>query len=537
MTTNRFALIILTLSLFIVGCSGPNYLKSPELQEFHPLTIIYPRSVTSDTLFVPADSVIFAEAPDSLFLLGHVVDPKGNLFVNGRKISIHKDGGWLAWVKNSEVRPIPEGSEYGAGDYSTVTIRYEWGRNKKKGAWRHYKRTIYFVNQEEVGPLPDEFAEREANETVLVVSPLARIRVGWPGAYDMFPSLETKLTVIGEVGIERPFWKVDLGSGKIGWIEKHYVEITDEEIETELPVIYSVKSRVEGRNTILRIPIGTKLPYRIEQIDDTKIEMLIYGAVSWTDQIIQPAESKVVSEARWSQVDNTTFKLTVHIKDGWFWGWNADFDDYSDLIWTIRQAPDIKENPFEGLTIVVDPGHGGANYSAIGPTGMMEKTANLLLSQNVVKSLEKTGARVIVTRRDDSYVSLSGRVEMAIEEKADILISLHYNALPQGTNPGLHHGSSTHYYQMHSKPLADALYSEMCRFLKWDGNKVRYQDLAMVRPTNFPAVLIETAFMMHPEEEALAKKKRFRKKAAQGITFGIREYLLEMARKQGKVFE
>ncbi|HEX2062378.1 MAG TPA: N-acetylmuramoyl-L-alanine amidase, partial [Thermoanaerobaculia bacterium] len=80
-------------------------------------------------------------------------------------------------------------------------------------------------------------------------------------------------------------------------------------------------------------------------------------------------------------------------------------------------------------TIVIDPGHGGREVGAVGPNGLMEKDVTLAISRKLAASLAaKLGARVILTRDDDSVVSLDQRTALANQYKADLFLSVHMNA-------------------------------------------------------------------------------------------------------------
>jgi N-acetylmuramoyl-L-alanine amidase len=81
-------------------------------------------------------------------------------------------------------------------------------------------------------------------------------------------------------------------------------------------------------------------------------------------------------------------------------------------------------------TIVVDPGHGGKDPGAIGPTGVQEKDVVLAISLELRKMLEKAGLTVYMTREKDVFVPLIDRTKFANEKKADLFVSVHANAIP-----------------------------------------------------------------------------------------------------------
>jgi len=79
--------------------------------------------------------------------------------------------------------------------------------------------------------------------------------------------------------------------------------------------------------------------------------------------------------------------------------------------------------------VVVDPGHGGKDPGAIGPTGVMEKTVVLGVGLELRTMLEKAGFKVFMTRDKDVFIPLGDRTKFANDKKADIFVSIHANAI------------------------------------------------------------------------------------------------------------
>lgn len=82
--------------------------------------------------------------------------------------------------------------------------------------------------------------------------------------------------------------------------------------------------------------------------------------------------------------------------------------------------------------VAVDPGHGGRDPGAIGAGGVKEKDVNLAVALLLERELSRRGVRVVMTRRDDRYLSLAERRDVANAARADLFVSLHCNALPPG---------------------------------------------------------------------------------------------------------
>ena len=126
----------------------------------------------------------------------------------------------------------------------------------------------------------------------------------------------------------------------------------------------------------------------------------------------------------------------------------------------------------EGKTIVIDPGHGGNDSGAIGPSGVMEKTVTLRVALELRKMLEDEGATVVMTREVDVEVApkgrhatdieeLKSRCDVANETEADIFISIHADSF---TNPAAR-GTTCYYFGQGSEDsfkLADCIRKALC---------------------------------------------------------------------------
>ena len=189
----------------------------------------------------------------------------------------------------------------------------------------------------------------------------------------------------------------------------------------------------------------------------------------------------------------------------------------------------------KGKVIAIDPGHGGNDAGAIGPTGVMEKTVTLNVALELEKLLKAEGATVIMTRRTDKTVSPNGAKASAIEElqarcdvanaaKADIFISIHADSF---TNPTAR-GTTGYYYGETEGPksikLADCIRKALCDQIKTPSRGTKPCNFYVVRNTDMAATLIELAFISNPEEEDLLSSAEGVLKCAQGIFDGIEDF-------------
>ena len=187
-----------------------------------------------------------------------------------------------------------------------------------------------------------------------------------------------------------------------------------------------------------------------------------------------------------------------------------------------------------GKTIVIDPGHGGNDSGAIGPTGVMEKTVTLKVALELRRLLEAEGATVVMTRESDTTVSEKGAAASDIEELgarcavanrigADIFISIHADSF---TRPEAR-GTTGYYYSRGSgrgQRLADCIRRNLVEQLGTPSRGTQPCNFYVVRHTDMPATLIELGFISNREEEQLLNSSEGVQRAAQGILDGIEDY-------------
>ena len=107
------------------------------------------------------------------------------------------------------------------------------------------------------------------------------------------------------------------------------------------------------------------------------------------------------------------------------------------------------DDPLVGRTICIDPGHGGTAETdsyRVGPTGEREEWINLRVALMLRDILERRGARVLITRTEDVAVELQDRATLAVENGADVFLSIHHNATadPQANFPVIYyHGNAS----------------------------------------------------------------------------------------------
>jgi N-acetylmuramoyl-L-alanine amidase len=222
--------------------------------------------------------------------------------------------------------------------------------------------------------------------------------------------------------------------------------------------------------------------------------------------------------------------------------------------------------PGPGLTIVVDPGHGGTETGAIGPGGLQEKEVTLQIAKRLASALPRgLSCRVVLTRDSDSVLSLDDRTSVANHEKADLFLSVHANS---SRMPGAH-GSETYYLSLEasdklaseianqenqpgpegagvssgrrdldfilwdmaqsahlkeSSELAEAIQTELNALSGTQNRGIKQAPFRVLVGATMPAVLVETAFISNPEEEKRLASATFQQSVADAVAKAVSHF-------------
>ena len=274
------------------------------------------------------------------------------------------------------------------------------------------------------------------------------------------------------------------------------------------------------------IPMGERPAFLVEP-DGRTMVLTLYGVQMNPE--ISPifGNDTLIRRISWDQVGSDRTRVTFTLSQRAY-GWLSLWDESRRaLVLRISRAPVVYAGmPLTGLTIAVDPGHPPAG--ATGPTGLYEGDAVLPVGTLLVELLRARGANAVLTRETLAPVGLTERAVASRRMNAHAFVSVHLNALPDGVNPFTANGTSTLFYHQSSEALARPVQRAlMARFGLRDLG-VHYQNLAVARPSWFPAVLTEGLFVMMPEQEAAMRNPAFLRRYAEAIVEGLEQYFLEL---------
>ncbi|WP_291350663.1 N-acetylmuramoyl-L-alanine amidase [Desulfosporosinus sp.] len=199
----------------------------------------------------------------------------------------------------------------------------------------------------------------------------------------------------------------------------------------------------------------------------------------------------------------------------------------------INPFQEIPANALAGKTIMLDPGHGGPDKGASGPNKTHEKNNNLAIALALEDTLKQAGATVLLTRDKDispcdnysEIEDLQARVTIANKSKADLFISIHNDAnlkpTIQGTSTYYSEDNPKNYASLH---LANSIQSAVIDTVKTNNRGLKQASFYVLRNTTMPSILLETAFISNPYEEARLQNPTFQKNVASAILLGIYNY-------------
>lgn len=218
------------------------------------------------------------------------------------------------------------------------------------------------------------------------------------------------------------------------------------------------------------------------------------------------------------------------------------------------------------ITIVLDPGHGGRDPGAIGPTGLAEKTAVLAIAKELRTLLrqELPQHRVLMTREDDTFVALGQRARLANKHQAQLFISIHANSSTNREANGietwyLNFAASARAKRIAAREnrmsraqlsalekilrdmqetdrinqasvLAQAVHTTLtaqvlAQYPNVTRRGIEGAPFVVLHRTAMPSVLVEVGFISHAAEEARLRTPAYQRTLARGILQGVRQFL------------
>ena len=483
--------------------------------------------VAINVVYPTANSVVASR--DSNFIFGSIGNGNAALFINGQAAPVWPNGAFLAFL------PVPSRE---SSAYDLVAVL---GRD-----------TTRLTHPVRLPPPPDSAAPvatpqpaAPADTAVrygILVGPTTvsndtdRVVTAQPSPdpnvvrYFLFPG-----TVVRTMELVRGQAVVELDSAI-------RLRVDTAQIRSQ-PAGFAPPQLVIGRDTTISYPESIDLivpatgpPAYYVTVEGSRLSVRLFGVTPFAPQtqgsrVTTDPLLKGISVAHGPTQTEYILDLARPV-----FGYQPLFEN-GNFILKVRRPPAIDPAaPLRGLLIAIDPGHpgiAGQAPGATGPTSLREREAVIPVGLRARDLLIERGANVLMTKTEpEQAVDLNLRPTMARRANVHALVSIHYNAFPDGVNPFEHNGTSTYSFHAHSGRLAQLVHAEMLKNMHLRDLGARRSNFAVVRPTWFPAVLTEGAFMMLPDQENAMKTAEYQDAYARSIVDGLEQYFRELAASQ-----
>ncbi len=348
------------------------------------------------------------------------------------------------------------------------------------------------------------------------------------------------------------------------------------------PTAVSVTVDTSGETTRVVLTLSRSVALNLEPVDGTL-------KISATEPlVVEPTEGRLEDDllAGWQAKDDKELVLTLGP------GYRA-YDSFelrnpARLVVDFRgerkeRARGVPEaSPAAETVIVLDPGHGGVETGAVGPTGAAEKEVALDIARRLRELLEREkGVSVVLTRDEDRIVPLDERTAIANHNRAELFVSIHLNASPAESA----FGAETYFlsaeatddkartlaalenrafgvederqvvapdgnedrdielilwdlaqnqYLAESSRLAESVQRELNALAGTRNRGIRQAPFTVLMGATMPAILVEAGFVSNPAEEGRLKDGAYRQKVAEALARAIAGYRKGVRAQEGR---
>ncbi len=347
--------------------------------------------------------------------------------------------------------------------------------------------------------------------------------------------LETRL--FGKVKITgrlNGFYRILLAPGQEGWLEEKFIK-TERYFAEPKNIISKISLEEEANKSVLTIYNNSKISFKTNQTP-VGFEITLFN----TPVLNNPEKdlkTSLFNKVSFENLEEEAQKISLNFgRNSKLWGFDFDYQG-DNLVFNFYHTPKFnttKSKPLKNVKIVLDPGHSPKRVvpydGAVGPSGLLEYEINYKIAKKLKKKLEALGAVIFMSKEEEENMPLARRQEKVMAEKAHLFISLHNNALPDNVDPlSRPRGFSFYYYYPHSYTFAEAIERSFVRNIALPDDGILQRDFSVTRSSpQVPAILIEHAYMLLPEQEELLMKDSFVDKLATATAQGVVDYIKEV---------
>jgi N-acetylmuramoyl-L-alanine amidase len=370
----------------------------------------------------------------------------------------------------------------------------------------------------------------DAARALLTTEPRTDIRIGPTREHRRVTVLPPGITIWAD-DFSQGFYRVALTSSLQAWVEQSHVRPLDRSVPRP-PVQDVADYAMSGidAGTILSLEIPSPIAYRVTQhLEVPALTLDLYGVRLAEVGTRQFPEDPCVWAVEAVQVADDWARLNIHLTFKQHRGWRVVQSD-GHLQMLVRRP--YYGASLAGKVIVIDPGHGGSDSGAVGPTGVREKDVNLRIALRLERLLIEQGAIPRLLRRSDVAIGppgcnqrqeLEARLAASEHPDSDFFLSIHNNAVGSG-NRASAYGTETYYWTPMSALPARLMQKHLCAHLKTKNRLVAWQQFYVMRWGDVPRVLVECAYVSNRAEEARMRTDAFTESAARALMAGLQEF-------------
>ncbi len=493
-TVNVIGVLLILMTVFITGAKDTTVSASAALPGYknpRDIVIAYP----SENLVTTASRVSILGA----------CNYKYKLTMNGEKIDTTEHG------------------------FFTVYVDLELGENKFIFR-NHGKVKEFIITRKEAasggGSSTPKYIEYDYKAYGVVTSDylMPRMNIAEADLTKMPLTTGTTVSIIGEQG---SYYKLIDNS----FVSKSGIEFKKRRLKNNKVSKAVITDNTDSNclQTVLTMNINAM--HNVEVMED-KLVLTLYGTISAKKAVL--AENDTVSAVKVKvdkEAKTVTYTYKFH-KGATICGYDVRFDG-KKMYFTIKKAPHLeKKGSLKGAVVLVDAGHGDDDRGTKGPMGDLgpnEKDINLRIAKLLREYLTEQGAKVVMTRTDDTFYSLSYRVNLIRSLKPDLSISIHGNAMDIISDFSKSSGFLAYYSYDILHGVCDYLNESVSEKMDFEIRPTRQRSLSLTRVTICPAVLMETKFLSYPEDYEYLIKAKNQQFFADSFGEAIKEYLESIA--------
>lgn len=396
--------------------------------------------------------------------------------------------GWLVKSRNSdivEVEPTVTGLQIRSGpgeEYKVIGSTNPgevWKVSISKENWTsiHYNNGIGWVASRLIKDSKSNKREQlSAHSKKEVKASILNVREN-PGTQHKILTQLPSGSIVSELKSIGKWSFIQYGNGETGWVDHTYLDETEKGLNSYLTILFN--------STNLRSGPGLEHPV-IAQASKNERYQVKNKKNQWYQIQLQDGTSAYVADWIVSTVSSLGFK----------------------------------NNRTSGKTVVLDAGHGGYDSGALG-LFTYEKLLTLRTTTTIAEKLKNAGVRVILTRDEDHYVSLSERTGLSNQFQADAFVSVHYDSTVDPTA----NGYTTYYYHEDHYALASSIHEKVISDYTIRNRGIRHGNYYVLRNNRSPSVLLELGYISNPFEEQRVNRIDYQAKITSSIANGIINYL------------